>query len=68
MAIENPLVIAVLAVLVAAVIVLGLALLRRAPRAAPGADPAVVLLQQEISRLAQQISQVGAQIPRAVGV
>ncbi|OLD65910.1 MAG: hypothetical protein AUI52_05875 [Acidobacteria bacterium 13_1_40CM_2_68_10] len=68
MAIENPLVIAVLAVLVAAVIVLGLALLRRAPRAAPGADPAVVLLQQEISRLAQQISQVGAQIPRDVGV
>src|SRR3989442_7466092 len=68
MAIENPLVIAVLAVLVAAVIVLGLALLRRAPRAAPGADPVVVLLQHEISRLAQQISQIGAQIPRDVGV
>src|SRR5256712_576623 len=67
MAIENPLVLAVLAIL-AVVIVVGLPLLRRTSRAAPGPDPTVVLLQQEISRLAQQISQIGAQIPRDVGV
>ena len=67
MAIENPALLAVLALLAAAVIVLGLALLRRAPRTAPGPDPAVAYLQQEIGRLAGQVAQIGAQIPRDVG-
>ena len=68
MAIENPALLAVTALLAAAAIVLGLALLRRAPRVAPGPDPTVVFLQQEIGRLAGQVAQIGAQIPRDVGV
>jgi DNA recombination protein RmuC len=67
MAIENPAVLAVLAILAAGVVVLGLALLRRLPSAAPGPDPAVVLVQQEITRLAEQVAQLGSQIPREVG-
>ena len=67
MAIENPAVWALLVVLAAAVIVLGLALLRRqAPLAAPP-DPTLGLLQQQVSRLTEQIAQIGSQIPREVG-
>ena len=68
MTIETPLVLALLLVLAAAVAILGFVLLRRARPAAPGADPAVVLLQQEISRLAQQVALVGSQIPKEVAV
>ncbi|OLE97883.1 MAG: hypothetical protein AUG75_03030 [Cyanobacteria bacterium 13_1_20CM_4_61_6] len=68
MAIENPAVLAVLALLATAVIVLGLALLRRARRAAAESDPTLVLLQQEIGRLAGQVAQIGSQVPRDVGV
>ena len=67
MAIENPAVLAVLAVLLLAVLALGAALLRRAPRTVSAVDPALVLLQQEISRLAEQIAHLGSGIPRDVG-
>lgn len=67
MAIENPAVWAVLVVLAAAVIVLGLALLRRRPPVAAAPDPTLGLLQQQVSRLAEQIAQLGAQIPKEVG-
>jgi DNA recombination protein RmuC len=66
MAIENPAVLAVLAVLLLAVFALGAALLRRMPRNT-AVDPALVLLQQEISRLAEQIANLGSRIPRDVG-
>ena len=66
MAIENPAVLAVLAVLLLAVLALGVALLRRMPRNT-AVDPALVLLQQEISRLAEQIANLGSRIPRDVG-
>ncbi|MBI1950459.1 MAG: DNA recombination protein RmuC [Acidobacteria bacterium] len=67
MAIENPAVWALVVVFAAAVIVLGLALLRRkVPTAAPP-DPTLGLLQQQVSRLAEQIAQIGSQIPREVG-
>lgn len=67
MAIENPAVWAVLVVLAAAVIVLGLALLRRRPPIAAAPDPTLGLLQQQVSRLAEQIAQLGSQIPKEVG-
>jgi len=67
MTIENPALLAVLALLAAAVILLALAL-RRASRAAAGPDQTIVLLQQEIGRLAGQLAQIGSQIPRDVGV
>jgi len=66
MAIENPAVLAVLAVLLLAVLAVGAALLRRMPRN-PAVDPALVLLQQEISRLAEQVAHLGSRIPRDVG-
>jgi len=67
MAIENPAVWALVVVLAAAVIGLGLALLRRKVPAAAPPDPTLGLLQQQVSRLAEQIAQVGSQIPREVG-
>lgn len=67
MAIENPAVWAVLVVLAAAVIVLGLELLRRKPPIAAASDPTLGLLQQQVSRLAEQIAQLGSQIPKEVG-
>lgn len=67
MTIENPAVVAVLAVLAAAVLALGLALLRRRPPQAAVPEPGVVLLQQEIGRLAGQIALLGSQVPRDVG-
>src|SRR5882762_8015741 len=67
MTIENSALLAVLALLAAAVILLALAL-RRASRAAAGPDQTIVLLQQEIGRLAGQLAQIGSQIPRDVGV
>ena len=68
MAIDNPAVGALLAVLVVAVVVLGVALLRRRPRIAEAPEPAIALLQNQIVRLAEQIAQLGAQIPRDVGL
>ena len=68
MAIETPLFLAVLAVLAGMVVLLGVALLRRGPHAAPVPDPAVVVLQQEISRLALHIAQVGSQVPKDVAI
>ncbi|OLC55886.1 MAG: hypothetical protein AUH92_01200 [Acidobacteria bacterium 13_1_40CM_4_69_4] len=67
MAIENPAVGVLLAVLVLAVVVLGLALLRRRPQVAGPSDPAIALLQNQIVRLAEQIARLGAQIPKEVG-
>src|SRR5262245_28861852 len=67
MAIENPAVLAVLAALLAAVLALGVALLRRTPRNTSAVDPALVVLQQEISRLAEQVAHLGSRIPRDVG-
>ena len=68
MAIEISSVLAALAVLATAVIVLALALLLKSRSASPEPDPAIVLLHQEIGRLAGQIAQMGAQIPNEVGV
>jgi DNA recombination protein RmuC len=67
MAIENPALLAVLALVATAVIVVGLVLLRRPARAVAGPDPTVLLLQQEIGRLAGQVAQIGSQVPRDVG-
>jgi DNA recombination protein RmuC len=68
MAIENPAVLAVLVVLAAALIVIGVALLRRArPPAGAGTDQTAALLQQQVSRLADQIAQLGSQVPKEVG-
>jgi len=67
MAIENPALLALLALLAVAVLALGVALLRRPPREATGPDPALLLLQQEIGRLTGQVAQLGAQIPREIG-
>ncbi len=67
MAIENPAVGALLAVLVVAVVVLGLALLRRRRGVAEAPEFAIALLQNQIVRLAEQIAQLGAQIPKDVG-
>src|SRR5258706_6374640 len=67
MAIENPVMLAVVVALTAAVFGLGLALLRRRPPAVSPPDPTLGLLQQQVSRLVEQINQLGAQIPRDVG-
>jgi DNA recombination protein RmuC len=67
MAIENPVMWAVVVALAAAVFGLGLALLRRRAPVVSSPDPTLGLLQQQVSRLAEQINQLGAQIPRDVG-
>lgn len=67
MAIENPAMLAVVVALAAAVFGLGLALLRRRAPVVSSPDPTLGLLQQQVSRLAEQINQLGAQIPRDVG-
>jgi len=67
MAIENAVLWAVLAVLVAAVFVLGLVLARRRPAVALTSDPTIALLQQQVSRLLEQTALLGAQIPKEVG-
>ncbi|HEV8700095.1 MAG TPA: DNA recombination protein RmuC [Candidatus Polarisedimenticolia bacterium] len=67
MAIENPVMWAVLVVLAATVFGLGLVLLRRRTPVVSPPDPTLGLLQQQVSRLAEQINQLGAQIPRDVG-
>lgn len=67
MAIENLAMWAVLVALAATVFGLGLALLRRRAPVVPPPDPTLGLLQQQVSRLADQIHQIGAQIPRDVG-
>src|SRR5207245_5512095 len=48
-------------------LVLGLALLRRGRRVAEAPEPAIGLLQNQVVRLAEQIAQLGAQIPKDVG-
>src|SRR5688572_1381997 len=67
MAIENPAMWAVLLVLAATVFGLGLALLRLRAPVVSTPDPTLGLLQQQVSRLAEQINLLGAQIPRDVG-
>lgn len=57
-----------LLVLAAAVVVLAVMLLRRPAAGAPAApDPNLALLQQQVSRLAEQIASLGAQVPKDVG-
>src|SRR5215813_9429547 len=68
MTIDNLVVLAVLGLLAMAVIVLGFALMRRPAANSPGADPTLLLLQQQVTRLAEQVSQIGSQVPREVGV
>lgn len=58
---------AVLGALAAAVLGLGVALLRRRAPVVSTPDPTLGLLQQQVSRLAEQINLLGAQIPRDVG-
>jgi len=58
---------AVLVALAAAVLGLGVALLRRKAPPVTVPDPTLALLQQQVSRLAEQINLLGAQIPRDVG-
>ena len=67
MAIENPVMLAVVVALAATVFGLGLALLRRRTPVVSPPDPTLGLLQQQVSRLAEQINLLGAQIPRDVG-
>jgi DNA recombination protein RmuC len=67
MAIENPAMWAVLGALAAAVLGLVVALLRRKAPPVMSPDPTLGLLQQQVSRLAEQINLLGAQIPRDVG-
>jgi DNA recombination protein RmuC len=66
MAIDNAALLVLLAILAAAVVVLSALLLRRArPAAVP--DPTAALMQQQLTRLAEQVVQLGAQIPKEVG-
>jgi cytochrome P450 len=67
MTIENPALLAVILVLAAALFFVGVAVLRRGRPQAQVADTAGSLLQQQITRLAEQISQLGSQIPKEVG-
>jgi len=67
MTIENAAVGALVAVLVAAVVVLVLALARRRSRPSEAPETAIALLQGQIVRLAEQIGQLGAQLPKDVG-
>ncbi len=70
MGIDSAAVLAVLALLALGVLILGVALLRRAqaPAPAPPPDPAIPLLQQQLTRVAEQVSQISSQIPKEVGV
>jgi DNA recombination protein RmuC len=67
MTIENPALLAVMLVLAAALFFVGAAVLRRGRPPAPSPDAAGPLLQQQITHLAEQISQLGSQIPKEVG-
>jgi DNA recombination protein RmuC len=68
MAIENAAVLALIVILAAAVVALTAALLRRPPAAPPGPDPAMALVQQQLSDLASHVARIGDQIPKEVGV
>ena len=69
MAIDNAVVLAVVSLLALAVILLGVALLRRAgaEAAAPAPDPSIPLLQQQVTRLAEQVSELASKVPKEVG-
>src|SRR6266571_1882094 len=66
MGIDNAAALAVLALVALGLILLGAALLRRrAP--APPPDPSAALLQQQVTRLAEQVAHLSSQVPKEVG-
>jgi DNA recombination protein RmuC len=67
MAIENAAILVLVVILAVAVVALSAVLARR--RAAPaGPDPAIALLQQQLTDMAGQVARIGEQIPKEVGV
>jgi DNA recombination protein RmuC len=64
MPIGNAPLLGVVAALAVGIVVLTLLLLRRRP---PTADPTLLALQQQVTRLSEEIARLGAQVPKEVG-
>ncbi len=67
MPIGNAPLLVVVAALAAVSVVLALLLLRRREPAPPGPDPVLMTLQQQVTRLSEEIARLGAQVPKEVG-
>jgi DNA recombination protein RmuC len=68
MGIDTAAVLAVLSLLALGLVIIGMALLRRSAGApAPAGDPAIPLLQQQLSRITEQLASLASQVPREVG-
>jgi DNA recombination protein RmuC len=68
MGIDTAAVLAVLALLALGLVIIGMALLKRASTPpATAVDPSIPLLQQQLIRVAEQVASLSSQVPREVG-